>query len=190
MGIINSTEIKNGMTIKFNNELYEVLEYDHVTPGNWRAMIQVKMRNIKPGSTLENRFRANDRVEQMVIETRPAEYMYEKGPQMVFMSTETYEEISITKEVLGEKVKYLIPNLPVSLIYIEGSLVNVQLPMSVDLKIVETSPIMKTATITNVSKPAIMETGFVVQVPAFIQQGEVIKVDTRDGQYVERAKQQ
>ena len=190
MSIINSTEIKNGMTIKFNGELYEVLEYDHVTPGNWRAMIQVKMRNIKTNSTLENRFRANDRVEQMAIEVVPAEFMYEKGSQMVFMNTENYEEIPISKDVLKDKVKYLIANQPVSIIYCDGSFIDVSLPIIVELKIVDTSPTLKTATITNVAKPATLETGLVVQVPAFVQQGEVVRIDTRDGKYVERVKAQ
>jgi len=188
MGIINSTEIKVGMTIKWENELYEVLDYDHVTPGNWRAMMQVKMRNIKTNSTTEYRFRANDRVEQMSIDARPADYMYTKGNLVVFMSTENYEEISLEKEVLKEGLKYLTPNLAVLLIYCDGDLINVQLPLNIEMKIVDTAPPLKTATITNMAKPATLESGLVVQVPAFIESGEIIKIDTRDGKYIERVK--
>jgi elongation factor P len=190
MSTINTTEIKKGMTIKFNNELYEVLDYDHVTPGNWRGMVQVKMRNIKTNSTIEYRFRTSERVEQMPMEQLPAEYLYQKGPSHIFMNSENYEEVSIPTEFIQDKIKYFASNQSVMLIYCDGSLINVQLPVTVDLKIVETDPPLKTATITNVSKPATLETGLVVQVPAFIEQGETIRIDTRDGSYVERVKAQ
>jgi len=190
MSTINATEIKKGMTIKFNNELYEVLDYDHITPGNWRAMIQVKMRNIKTNSTLEYRFRSSDRVEQMPIEQLPAAYSYQKGSSLVFMNTENYEEVSVPAEFVGDKIKYFSSNQSVMLIYCDSSLINVQLPVTVDLKIIETDPPLKTATITNVFKPATLETGLVVQVPAFVESGEIIRIDTRDGSYVERVKTQ
>lgn len=188
MSTINATEIKKGMVIKFNNELYVVADYDHVTPGNWRAMMQVKMRNVKTGSTLEYRFRSVDKVEQLSVELKPADYLYQKGNFFVFMSTENYEEISIALDALKDKAKYMKENQSVMLAYCDGGLIDVQLPVTVDLKITETTPPLKTATITNVAKPAIMETGLVVQVPAFIEQGETIRVDTRDGSYVERVK--
>ena len=190
MPTINATEIKKGITIKFNNELYEVLDYEHITPGNWRAMIQVKMRNIKTDSTLEYRFRSSDRVEHMLIEKLPAEYLYQKGPSFIFMNTENYEEITVPEEAMQDKTKYLVSNLSVMIIYCDDTLINVQLPITVDLKITETDPPLKTATITNVSKPATVETGLVVQVPAFVKQGETIRIDTRDGKYIERVKTQ
>ncbi|MDI6786930.1 MAG: elongation factor P [Planctomycetota bacterium] len=188
MSTINATEIKKGMTIKFNNELYEVTDYDHITPGNWRAMIQAKMRNLKTNSTLEYRFRSSDRIEVMLIEMTPSEYLYQKGSSYIFMNTQNYEEISISQELLKEKTKYLSANQSIMLVYCDGNLIDVQLPITVDLKITETSPPLKTATITNVSKSATLETGLVVQVPAFIEQGEVVRVDTRDGRYMERVR--
>jgi elongation factor P len=186
MGEINATEIKKGMRIKFDNELYEVLEYEHIAPGNWRAMVQVKLRNLKTTNTTEYRFRSTDRVQVMMIEQTPAEYLYQKDTFYIFMNTETYEEVSIEQGLLKEKTRYLKENQSVMLTYCEGVLIDVQLPITVDLKIVETAPPLKTATITNVSKPATLETGLVVQVPSFIQQDEVIRIDTRDGRYVER----
>ncbi|MFH1231559.1 MAG: elongation factor P [Planctomycetota bacterium] len=190
MSTINATELKKGMTIKFQGELYEVTDYDHITPGNWRAMMQVKMRNIKTNSTFEYRFRSSDRVEQMAIEQLPVEYLYQKGSLIVFMNTENYEEVSVPAEFVGNKIKYFSSNLPVMLIYCDGSLINVQLPVTVDLKIIETDPPLKTATITNVFKSATLETGLVVQVPAFVEKGEIIRIDTRDNSYVERVKAQ
>ncbi len=188
MSTINATDIKKGMIIKFNNDLYEVADYDHVTPGNWRAMMQVKMRSVKTGSTLEYRFRSVDKVEQLSVELRPVDYLYQKGNFFVFMSTENYEEVSINLDVLKDKAKYMKENLSVMLVYCDEGLIDVQLPVTVDLKITDTTPPLKTATITNVSKPATMETGLVVQVPAFIELGETIRIDTRDGRYVERVK--
>jgi len=124
----------------------------------------------------------------MAIDAIPAEYSYDKGTASIFINTENYEEIPLEKSIIKDKLPYLTSNQPVLLVYCDGFLINVQLPMNVELKIVETSPTLKTATITNVAKPAVMETGLVVQVPAFVEQGEVIKVDTRDGSYIERVK--
>lgn len=186
MATINATEIKKGMTIKFEGELYEIVDYDHVTPGNWRAMVQAKMRKLKTNNTMEYRFRASDRVEVMPVELRPTEYLYQKGTNFIFMNNENYEEISLSQDVLKDKTKYMTPNMTVMLVYCDGNLLDVQLPINVDMKITETDPPLKTATITNVSKPAILETGLVVQVPAFVEKGEVIRIDTRDGKYVER----
>ena len=182
------SEFRTGAAIRFNNDIWIITEFHHVTPGNWRAMMQVKMRSVKTGSTLEYRFRSVDKVEQMAVEVKPADYLYQKGNFFVFMSTENYEEISISLDVLKEKAKYMKENQSVMLVYCDGGLIDVQLPVTVDLKITETTPPLKTATITNVSKPATMETGLVVQVPAFIELGETIRIDTRDGRYVERVK--
>ncbi|MBI4712173.1 MAG: elongation factor P [Planctomycetes bacterium] len=186
MSIINATEIRKGIIIKFNNELYEVAEYNHVAPGNWRAMVQAKLRNIKTGSIAENRFRSTDRVEVVMMEAVPAQYSYQKGKTFVFMNSSTYEEIDVDEAFLRDKQKYLLPDEEVMLQYCDGELLNVQLPITVNLKITQTAPALKTATITNVSKPATLETGLVIQVPAFVQQDEVVKVDTRDGRYIER----
>lgn len=187
MSIINATEIRKGIIIKFNNDLCEVVEYNHVAPGNWRAMVQAKLKNIKTGSIAENRFRSTDRVEVIQMEAVQAQFSYQKGTNFIFMDSSTYEEITVNEELLKDKQKYLMPDLEVMLQYCNGELLNVQLPITVALKIIQTAPALKTATITNVSKPATLETGLVIQVPAFVQEGEVVKVDTRDGRYMERA---
>ncbi|MFA5794578.1 MAG: elongation factor P [Candidatus Brocadiia bacterium] len=186
MPMISATEIRNGIIIKFNNELHEVVDYTHVAPGNWRAMVQAKMRNLKTNKTTENRFSSSDKVEHMMVEGIPAQFSYKKGNEFVFMNSENYEEIHVDKELLGTKAPYLIGGLEVTLYYCEGSVIEVRLPVTVDLKITQTDPPMKTATITNVNKPATLETGLIVNVPPFIEIGEVIKVDTRDNSYVGR----
>ena len=186
--MINATEIKKGIIIKFDNELYEVVDYQHVTPGNWRAMVQTKLRNIKTNNVKEHRFRSSDRMEVITIEQVPVEFLYQKGEEYVFMNQTNYEEITLSQEVLSESAVYLRPNLEVLLNYYDGAPVGIQLPVTVDLKIIETAPPLKTATITNVYKPATCENGLVVPVPPFVETGETIRVDTRDGHYVERVK--
>ncbi len=186
MSMISATEIRTGIIIKFNNELHEVVDYTHVAPGNWRAMVQAKMRNLKTDNTTEYRFRSSDKVEHMTVEGVPAQFSYQKGDGFVFMNSATYDEIHVNKELIGHKADYLMAGLEVTLYYCEEAVIEVRLPVTVDLKITQTDPPLKTATITNVNKPATLETGLVVNVPAFIEIGEVIKVDTRDNSYVGR----
>lgn len=186
--MINATEIKKGIIIKLDNELYEVVNYQHITPGNWRAMVQSKLRNIKTNSTKEQRFRSTDRIEVINVEQVPAEFLYKQGNDYIFMNHTNYEEITLTQEILGDAVAYFTSNLELLINYYEGAPVGVQLPMTVDLKVTQTAPPLKTATITNVHKPATLENGLVVPVPSFVETGETIRIDTRDGHYVERVK--
>jgi elongation factor P len=185
--MIAATQLRPGMVIKFNNELHSVFSMVHRTPGNLRGFVQAKMRNIRSGSMMEHRFSSEDKVERVAFDEHEMEYLYDDGEYYYFMNTETYEQMHLTKEILGDAVDYLIPNLKVHVEFYEGKPMSVELPASVDMTVMETEPGLKGASVSNVSKPAKMETGLVVQVPAFINEGEKIRVSTSEGAYQERA---
>jgi elongation factor P len=186
--LIPATQLRTGMIIKYQNELVRVSQVVHVTPGNWRGMVQTKLRKLSSGTQLENRFRSEDKVERITLEQHEMEFLYQSGDEYHFMNTENYEQIALDDETLGDSGKYLTPNLRVSVEFHEGKPMGVDLPKTVDLKITDTAPGLKTATVTNVLKPATTETGLVVGVPNFIDVGEVIRVDTTTGEYLSRAK--
>ena len=175
------------MVIKFNNELYSIFKMEHRTPGNLRGFVQVKMRNFRSGTMMEHRFSSEDRLEKASLEEHDMEYMYDDGEYFYFMNTETFEQMHLTKELLGDAVYFLIPNLKVAVEFYEGKPISVELPPTVDMKVVETEPGIKGATVSNVTKPAKLETGLVVQVPPFIAEGEKIRVSTSEMAYLERA---
>ena len=179
--------MRPGMVIKFNNDLFSVFSVNHRTPGNLRGFVQVKMRNLRSGSMIEHRFSSEDRVEKALLDEQEMEYLYDDGEYFYFMNTTTFEQIHLTKDLLGEGVHYLVPNLKVHVEFYEGRPLSVELPATVDLKVLETEPALKGATVSNVTKPAKLETGLVVQVPPFITEGEVIRVSTAEGTYQERA---
>lgn len=185
--MISATQIRPGMVIKFNNDLYSIFSMVHRTPGNLRAFVQVKMRNLRNGSMMEHRFASEDRVEKAVLEEHEMEYLYDDGEYYYFMNTENYEQMHLTREILGDAVNYLVPQLKVEVEFYEGKPMGVELPAAVELTVVETEPGLKGASVSNVGKPAKMETGLVVQVPAFINEGEKIRVNTAEGTYLERA---
>jgi elongation factor P len=159
----------------------------HRTPGNLRGFVQVRMRSLKSGSMAEHRFSSEDKVEKAIMDEQEMEYLYDDGEYFYFMNTENYEQMHLTKELLGDAVNYLIPQLKVAVEFYEGKPMSVELPATVDLTVVETEPGLKGATVSNVTKPAKMETGLVVQVPPFITEGEKIRVNTSEGTYQERA---
>jgi elongation factor P len=185
--MITSTQMRPGMVIKFNNELYSVFSVFHRTPGNLRGFVQAKMRSLRSGTMIEHRFSSEDRVERAALEEHVMEYLYDDGEFYYFMNTETFDQLHLTKEILGDAVQYLVPQLQVSVEFYEGSPISVELPATVDLTVVETEPGLKGASVSNVTKPAKLETGLVVQVPPFITEGEKIKVNTSEGTYQERA---
>lgn len=175
------------MVIKFNNELHSVLAATHRTPGNLRAFVQVKMRNLKNGSSFEHRYASTDSVEKVSLDEQEMEYLYAEGDDYYFMNTESYEQIHLSKDLLGDSTDYLIAAMKVAVTFYEGNPISVELPASVDLTVVETEPGIKGASVSNVGKPAKMETGLMVTVPPFINEGEKIKVSTVDGSYMARA---
>jgi elongation factor P len=186
--MIPATQLRPGMAIMHEKNLCRVMKVQHITPGNWRGMVQVKLRNLKTGNSLEYRFRSEDRVESASLEQHEVEFLYKEGNDYHFMNTETYEQFHLTDDTLGDNIYYLIPNLKVKVEFNEGAPVGVEMPITVDLKVVATDPGLKGATATNSGKPATLETGLVVQVPQFISEGEKVRVDTAEGKYLERAK--
>jgi elongation factor P len=175
------------MVIKYNNDLYSIFSMTHRTPGNLRAFVQVRMRNLRNGSMLDNRFSSTDSIERAILDEQEMEYLYEDGENYWFMNTEDFEQTPLRADILGDAVNYLIPNMKVAVEFYEGKPMSVELPASVVLTVVETEPGLRGSTVSNVTKPAKTETGLVVQVPAFINEGEKIKVNTSEGNYLERA---
>jgi len=185
--MITATQLRPGMVVKFNNDLYSVFSMTHRTPGNLRGFVQVRMRNLRSGTMIEHRFSSEDRVEKAVLEQQEMEYLYDDGEYYYFMNIETFEQMHLMKDLLGDAVQYLIPQLRVTVEFYEGKAIGVELPATVDLTVVETEPGLKGASVSNVTKPAKMETGLVVQVPPFITEGEKIRINTSEGTYQERA---
>jgi elongation factor P len=185
--MIPATQLRPGMVIKFNNDLYSVFKMEHRTPGNLRGFVQAKMRNLKTGTMIEHRFSSEDRVERASLDEHEMEYLYDDGEFFYFMNTETFDQMHLTKEILGDATNFLIPQLKVNVEFYEGKPISVELPPSVALTVVETEPGLKGATVSNVTKPAKLETGLVVQVPPFINEGERIRVSTSEAAYLERA---
>jgi elongation factor P len=185
--MISATQLRPGMVIKFNNDLYSVFKMEHRTPGNLRGFVQAKMRNFKTGTMIEHRFSSEDKVEKAALDEQEMEYLYDDGEFYYFMNTETFEQMHLMKDLLGDAVNFLIPQLKVNVEFYEGKPVSVELPPSVIMTVVETEPGLKGATVSNVTKPAKMETGLMVQVPPFVSEGEKIRVSTSESAYLERA---
>jgi elongation factor P len=185
--MISATQLRPGMVVKFNNDLFSVFSMTHRTPGNLRGFVQVRMRNFRSGTMIEHRFSSEDKVEKANLDEQEMEYLYDDGEYFYFMNTETYEQMHLMKDLLGDATQYLIPQLRVKVEFYEGKPLGVELPATVDMMVVETEPSLKGATVSNVTKPAKLETGLVVQVPAFITEGEKIRVNTAEGTYQERA---
>lgn len=184
--MIQATQLRPGMVVKFNNELHSVFSMTHRTPGNLRGFVQAKMRNLRTGSMIEHRFASEDRIEKAILEEHEMEYLYDDGEFYYFMNTESYEQIHLTKDFLGDCVEYLIPQLKVTVVFYEGKPISVEPPQTVDMKVIETEPGIKGATVSNVQKPAKLETGLTVAVPPFVNIGDVIRVNTSEGTYQER----
>src|SRR5262245_24017791 len=186
--MIQATQLKRGMCILHENDLYRVVEAQHKTPGNLRGLVQAKIRHLKSGSIIEHRFRSVDMVERAHLDETEMEFLYQDGDMYHFMNNESFEQIGLSEEVLGEAVSYLIANIKLKIEMYEGRPVGIDLPLTVEMKVIETEPAIKGASVSNQSKPAKMETGLIVQVPPFISEGDVIRIDTQAGAYIERAK--
>jgi len=185
---LKANDIRRGMVITMEGVNYVVLDFLHHTPGNLRAMVQTKLRNMNTGSQTEKRFRSVDQVEVPYVETKEFEYLYSAGDEHVFMDTETYDQLSFSSEILGTSMQFLLPNVKVMVKYINDKAVSIEIPDSVDLAVADTPPALAGATATNQYKEATLETGLKVQVPPFIKPGEKIRIDTRTGEYLERVK--
>jgi elongation factor P len=184
---IVATQMRPGMIIKHNNELHSVFTVEHRTPGNLRAFIQAKLRNLRTGAMFEHRFRSGDAIEKITVDETKMEYLYNDGDNYFFMDIANYEQTALNRDVLGDAVEYLTPNLQITVEFFDGKAVGIDLPQTVELTILETEPGLKSATASSVTKPAKTETGLVVQVPPFINEGDHIRVDTAEGVYLSRA---
>ena len=183
---IPATQMRPGMVIKFKDDLHLVFSVEHRTPGNLRAFIQAKLRNIRTGAMYVERFRSPDPIDRVIVDEIKMEFLYNDGDDYYFMD-DAFEQTMLKRETLGDAVDYLLPNLSIGVSFHDGKAVGIELPTVVEMTVVETEPGIKSATASSVSKPARTETGLVVQVPAFINEGEKIRVDTAEGAYMSRA---
>ncbi len=184
--MLGATEIRKGMVVKYDDRLQYVMSVYHHTPGNLRSVIQIKMRDLLGGTSKEVRFSSGDKLEVAHIDQVDMEYLYPEGDTFIFMNQENYEQVPLHRELLGDDVQWLKENMVCKVDFHEGRAIAIEVPFTVELKVVETEPPLKGATVTNVYKAAKLETGAMVQVPPFIEEGEVVRIDTRDGQYLER----
>ena len=185
--MINVNDIKNGMTILFEDNIYTVLEFSHVKPGKGAAFVQAKLKNLRTGSIVEKRFNSGVKLEKAMVEKKSMHFLYASGDVYNFMNMETYEQIEITKDQIGDDAKFLKEDLIVDVTFFQGELLGVNLPEKIEMKVVETEPAVKGNTTNNALKDAVLETGLKVRVPLFVEQGEMIIVSTKDGKYVSRA---
>jgi elongation factor P len=186
MATIPATRLRKGMLIKIDNDLFRALDVMHVTPGNLRGFVRVKMRNIRNGVLADNRFRSEDQVERAILDEREMQYLYQDGDDYYFMDTGSFEQVHISSEALGESVNYIKPEMTIQVEFYGTEPVGIELPQTVDLKVTDTVPGIKGATASNQIKPATLETGVVVNVPPFINPGDVIRVNTETGEYLSR----
>jgi elongation factor P len=185
---MQANDLRKGIVILFEGDLCKVMEFRHHTPGNLRAMVQAKLRNLRTGNQFEHRFRSQDPIEQAYINQHEMEYMYSDGHAHHFMNTENYEQVEISAEDLGDAASWLSPGVKLQVQFYEQRPIGIELPKTIKAKIAETQPLVKGATASASYKPATLENGVVVQVPPFVSEGEEIIVDPTDNRYIERAK--
>lgn len=185
--MLSASELRNGTTFEYEGNLYQVVEFQHVKPGKGSAFVRVKMKNIEVGGVVERTFNPSEKLARAVIIKMDMEYLYNDGETYYFMNTENYDQVSLPVSNLGDSMRFVKENETVRFLSREGRVFSVEPPNFVILKIIETSPPIKSATASNVNKPATVETGAVVNVPSFIEEGEEIRIDTRTGEYIERA---
>ncbi|GAW94147.1 elongation factor P [Calderihabitans maritimus] len=184
--MISVNDFRTGLTIELEGEVYTVIEFLHVKPGKGAAFVRSKLKNLRTGAVVERTFRAGEKVPRAHVDRREMQYLYNDGENYVFMDMENYEQISLHKEQLEDSIRFLKDNMVINVLLYQGKTIGIELPNSVELKVVETEPGIRGDTASGGSKPATLETGAVVQVPLFINVGDVIKVDTRTGEYIER----
>lgn len=185
---ISANDIRKGMVIVFEGQPCKIMEFHHHTPGNLRAMVQARLRNLISGSSFEHRFRSNDSIEKAYLSQQKMEYLYSDGDMHHFMNSENYEQIALSSEDLGDAAQWLMPSLQIEVEFYEGSPIGVKLPDSMELTVEYTEPGLKGATVTNTNKPATLENGVTIQIPPFIESGEKIRVNPSEARYIERVK--
>lgn len=185
--MISSNEFKTGVTIELDGDVFTIIEFQHVKPGKGAAFVRTKLKNVKTGGVVERKFNAGEKVPRAHVERREMQYLYKDGDLFVVMDNESYEQTTLTTEQIGDGVKYLKENMNLGVLFFGTNVIGVDLPNTVQLTVAATEPGVKGDTATGGSKPATLETGAIVQVPFFINEGEVLIIDTRTGQYVQRA---
>ena len=183
---MQANALRAGMCVLLNNEVCSIMSVTHRTPGNLRAFVQVRMRNLKNGNSFEHRFASTESVERAILDTIPMEYLYSDGEMHHFMSQENYEQVTMSNDVLGDTLQYMLPNSVIKVDFYEGMAVGIELPNTVVLEVIDTEPGMKGATASSSYKPAKMQTGLIVLVPPFIEPGTRIEIDTRENKYLRR----
>ncbi|AZO95675.1 elongation factor P [Halocella sp. SP3-1] len=186
MAVISTNDFHNGLTIELDGTVYQVVDFQHSKTGRGGAFVRSKLKNVEDGGVIEKTFRANEKVNRAHVEQREKQYLYRDGDDYIFMDTETYEQIALSQEQLGEKIDYLKENMVLEISVYEGRPIDINLPTFVELAVAKTQPGIKGNTVSGGSKPATLESGAVVQVPLFISEGDIVKVDTRTGEYMER----
>ena len=187
MSSIQATRLKKGMLVKVGEDLFRVLDLQHVTPGNLRGFVRVKFRNIRSGTLSDQKLRSEDIIERATLDEREMQYLYKDGSGFCFMDTANYEQIHMSEEALGDSMNYLLPDSTIRVEFYEGNPVGIELPATVDLKVTDTAPGIKGATASAQTKPATCETGVVITVPSFINPGDVVRINTETGEYQGRA---
>jgi elongation factor P len=187
--MIPTTEFRNGLVIKLDNELYNMVEFQHVKPGKGGAFIRTKLKNLTTGRVIDRTFRSGEKVEDVRLTMKPVQYLYPGDHEYIFMDIETYDQVAVSKDIIGNACNLLKEGIEVELQIVDNNPINVILPIFVELKIVKTDPGLKGDTASGGTKPATLETGAVIQVPLFIEEEEIVKVDTRTVNYVERVRQ-
>ena len=182
----DTSDFRNGMVIKYKNGLYKIIGFLHVKPGKGGAFVRTTLKNIFTGQQIENTFRAGEKIEEVRIVARQMQYLYAENELYYFMNNDTYEQIPVPKEVLGDSLQFLKENQQVKLLFNEDRPIDSEMPIHVELEVTKTDPGLRGDTATGGTKPATIETGYSVQVPLFINEGDIIKIDTRNGEYVER----
>lgn len=182
----STADFKKGLKIEFNGEPYEIIDFQHVKMGRGGAIVRTKMKNLKTGYIMENTFRSGEKVERPNLEEKEMQFLYKSDKDYVFMDNETYEQFTISEDLVGDSKDYLLENMNVRILFFQGNPIGIDLPTFVEIKVVETVPGIKGDTVSGGSKPAKLETGATIQVPLFINEGDVIKIDTRTGTYIER----
>jgi len=184
----STSDFRPGLVIKYNNDLWTVVEFQHVNPGNWRAFVRTKLKNLRSGKVVENRFRAGESIEIIRIERKEFQFLYRDASGFVFMDKETYDQLTVSGEAIGEGAIFLKDGESVEILFNGTEITGVEMPITVELAVKETVPGVKGDTATGGTKPATVETGATINVPLFINEGDVLRVDTRSGEYLERVK--
>jgi elongation factor P len=184
---VSTNQFRNGMHIGLDGGVWRILEFQHVKPGKGGAFVRSKLRNLDSGAVVDKTFRAGEKFPRVFTEVKNMQYLYDSGDEVVFMDEQTYEQLSLPHASLEAELPYMQPSTPVQLLFVGGKPSGVQLPSSIELTVSDTEPGVKGDTVSNVTKPATLETGAVVQVPLFVNEGDRIKVDTREGRYLSRA---